>query len=192
MATKTDIANMALALLGTNPVTDIGDDTPAGFQSRVFFHSTVDRVVRNHPWKSTLKRVALTATTTPVFGYDYAYILPADPYCLKVWEMQEPEYRFKVENRLLLTDETTAKILYSFRPTIYGSLDPDLIAVIYYELAIQMCMALTRDRNLKKELIEDLTMRIEKDAKFNGAIEELQEEKSDEPSTWIQERNTVG
>ena len=103
--------------------------------------------------------------------------------------MQDREYKFTVENRRLLTDQTTAKILYSYRMENFGNADADFIKVVYYSLAIEIGYKLTKDKEVRMELKKDLREDVLPTARFNGAIERLEDKSWDDPTKWIRVRN---
>ena len=79
MATETTIINAALRRLGDKPITSRLDGSPAANAVNDLFDDARDALLRAHPWNFATTRVALMpSSTTPVYGFDYQYALPAD------------------------------------------------------------------------------------------------------------------
>ena len=131
MVTEVSICSNALRRLGDDPITSLTDDTERARLCNAFYEDARDLTLRSHPWNFAITRATLAQlSTTPAYGFDYMYALPTDPYCLRVLEMEYADYIFKIENdatngRVLLTDESTAKILYIAKitnPTLFDSM----------------------------------------------------------------------
>ena len=126
-------------MLGDEAITALTDDTTRARIANRIYAISRDALLRVHIWRFALKRVALARlATTPAWGFDYEYQLPAD--CLRVVTKEnEDDYPFKVESDHLLTDESTANILYVARITDTAAFDPlftnTLIAFLAYEFA---------------------------------------------------------
>ena len=79
---------------------------------------------------------------TPLFAWDFQFQLPTSPYCLRVLTlnddpaMGDPGDDFVVEGRVLLTDESSAKIKYIKRIT-----DPAEFDFMLYEALIRRMAA---------------------------------------------------
>ena len=85
------------------------------------------------------------------------YALPTDPYCLRVLEMEHPDFIFKIENdatsgRVLLTDEATAKILYIARVTDPTLFDAMFVETLTSKLAVDLAYAITGSAQLQAQM----------------------------------------
>jgi hypothetical protein len=108
-ASDIEICNLGLAKFGDKKITTITAPTcKEERECKVLYPLMRDTLTSSHPWNFAMKRADITGslTTTPAFGWDYAYTLPAD--CLRVWEFstdytENPD--FEIEGGLLLTDE---------------------------------------------------------------------------------------
>ena len=104
-----------------------------------------------HVWNSALERAELISAETPVFGWNYAYQLPAD--CIKVVEV-EPVSRFQVEKKNILSNEKNLLLLYVATPTDINNLDPLLAETIAMKLSVEIAETLTSKQGLKQELMQ--------------------------------------
>jgi hypothetical protein len=182
-----DICNLALSRLGAAPIVTLTEETQNGELCKRFYSVVYDRVLRTFAWKCAMERVALAAVTAPAFGWDYAFALPASPYCLRVIEMDDPSYEFDVEGRKLLTDRSTAKIRYISRAQT-GNLDPHCVQAVYINLAIELTHSIVGKDTIKNTLYEELLEKIMPDATKANMIEQLVPDYNKIKSGWIDAR----
>ena len=79
MSSETDVANVALRLIGQTPITNRTDGTANGNIIDDIFDDIRDDCLRYNPWNFATKRVELAkSSTAPAFEFDFAYPLPAD------------------------------------------------------------------------------------------------------------------
>ena len=145
MASKTQICNLALAQLGEERlILDISDGTPTAALCSILIDQIIDEVIIAGPWPSSTYRAEL-AQTTPFSNYDFTYgfILPEDPYCLRVLDTNNPESEYKVEGRTLVTDSPVIHIKYLGRPSDVSSLEPNLVRSIAYRLKEEIGYSIT-------------------------------------------------
>jgi len=158
MATDVSICSNALRRLGDSPITSLTDDTERARLCNAFFADARDSVLRSHPWNFAITRATLTKlTATPAYGYDYQYALPTNPYCLRVLGMEYPDYDFKIENdstfgRVLITNESTAKILYIARVTNAVLFDSMFVDVLTAKLAVDLAYPVTGSVQLQGQM----------------------------------------
>jgi hypothetical protein len=115
MADWTGIANMTLAHLGARQINDLlTDQSESARAIRGVYLNLADEVLYAHPWKVALQRFMLSADTTgPLWGPQYAYSFPTDPWALRVWTLGSDDvaflrggwnYHWEAEGRKILTD----------------------------------------------------------------------------------------
>jgi len=158
MATEVSICSNALRRLGDDPITSLTDDTERARLCNAFYQDSRDLVLRSHPWNFAITRASLAQLSdTPAYGYNYMYALPTDPYCLRVLEMEYADYIFKIENdatngRVLVTNESTAKILYIARitnPTLFDSM---FVETLTSKLAADLAYPITGSVQLQGQM----------------------------------------
>ena len=89
MATEVSICSNALRRLGDDPITSLTDDSERARLCNAFYEDARDACLRSHPWNFAITRASLTQLSdSPVYGYDYQFALPTDPYCLRVLAME--------------------------------------------------------------------------------------------------------
>jgi len=146
------ICNKALYLLGEDEIALLTDAVKPARVCNVLFEPVRDALLRQFPWNFAVKRAALSqSTSSPAFGFDYEYQLPAD--CLRVLEVQDSRISWKVEGRKLITNSDTISIRYIARitdPTQYDSQFVDLLSArLASELAIPLTDSNTRFQEMQ-------------------------------------------
>lgn len=158
MATEVSICSNALRKLGDDPITSLTEDTERARLCNAFYESSRDSLLRSHPWNFAITRATLTQlSTTPAYGFAYQYALPTDPYCLRVLEMEYQDYIFKIENlategRVLLSDESTAKILYIGRITDTALFDSLFVDTLTAHLSVKLAYPITNSTSLQLQM----------------------------------------
>ena len=185
MASKVDIANFALNSIGATTISSLSENTKAAIVINQRFDSVRDSVFRSHPWNSLITRATLSQDrSAPNFGYTYQYVLPTDPYCLRVLEFSNGTLTypmdnmtstdgspvFVIEGRKLLTNEGTVKIKYIGQVTDTTQYDSSLIDTLAARLAHEVCYAITGSTSLTNTTYSLYQEKL-KEARFVDATE---------------------
>lgn len=158
MATEVSICSNALRILGDDPITSLTDDTERARLCNALYQPARDSVLRSHPWNFAITRATLAQlSTTPAYEYAYQYSLPTDPYCLRVLSMEYQDYIFKIEHlagtgRVLLTDESTAKILYIAKVTDTVQFDSLFVDTLTAKIALELSFPVTNSVTLQAQM----------------------------------------
>lgn len=159
MANAVEIANSALARVGSEDIMSISDadDENARVVNR-HFNATVREVLRSHQWSSATQRLTLARlTAAPAFGWLYQYQLPTDfirAIKLNGDEVWDPIECWTIEGDKILTDETTAKLVYIYYDGATTSTFDDLLAeAISLKLAYKIGPVLTGDPVIADRLL---------------------------------------
>lgn len=158
MASKTDIANLALQRIGAKRIMDIDDTTSKGARTvRNVFEASVRKVSRLHKWTSLMDRAELgQLVDKPAFGWDLQYQLPADYIRIvefnriDVWSKKKE--LFTIEGSKLLTNEETAKIRYVRYVEDSTQYDDLFIEALAVEIASKIAVPIRQDEGLASEL----------------------------------------
>lgn len=161
-------------------MTTTSDETRQAKLINSVYDGLVDRVISHGYYPSTIRRATLSQLSeTPNHGYSYQYTLPANPFCLRVIAVNETsigDIDYKIEGNKLLTDESSVKIRYIARLDQEADMDPFLKEVLIYTLAYKICMPLTQDKQLKRELfaqMKDAEQQAQAAAALQGTPDEI-------------------
>lgn len=162
MASKTEICNQALALLGEDLLTtDVEvDQTPRAVLCRLTYDTALDALLILNPWTFAIVRKELTQLNEPPnFDYEVAYALPNNPWCLRPLEISETD-RWKVEGRRILADAVNLHLRYIARITDSGIYPGTFTAALAARIALDMSYAITGKPNVQRQMFELLRSRL--------------------------------
>jgi hypothetical protein len=152
--TQKDIADMALGLLGQEPLGSYDEDSRNGRTIRIFYESSRVGVLEDFPWSfSTTRQVLSPLSNTPVFGWDYQYALPGN--FLKeqyVNNSSDINVRYKIEGQKLLCNESTVRFIYTRDVTLVSEYSAKCIELMAAKLAAKACYQITQSRTEEQAL----------------------------------------
>lgn len=160
MTTLTNIANNALRHLKSQRV--IIDITLNGATENVLraaYPDVRDAVLRAHPWNCARRQFSLPAMgAAPLFGFANQYLLPADPWCLRVLSLnesdgRESDYDWVVSGRVLQTDMPAPATGWFIARIGEDQMDAQLADCIAAKLAHDCCGALGGSTARKDEML---------------------------------------
>lgn len=160
MASRTEIANLALTHLGEDPIIEITEQSDQAIAIDTIWDLARDTELRAHPWKCAMVLDTLAAeATAPAFGFLNSYQLPTDPFCLRVWRIGldddrfEDAFRFTVVGRKLHTDAgAPLKIRYTARITDTEQYDAMLVDALAYRIAAAVAYKLTNSSSVRADM----------------------------------------
>lgn len=111
MASPLDICNSALIKLGARQITALTQDIKEARLCNTRYPFIRDMVLENGNWNFATKRAELAQlVTSPVWGFDYAFQIPAD--CLSIIDIEHPEIEWQEEGDTIVSNSSTMKIKY--------------------------------------------------------------------------------
>jgi len=167
MASRTDIANLALIRLGAAPIVALDDGSVA---------AGVINTLRANLWHFSRARARLAQLADKsAFGFAAQYLLPAD--CLRllrvvgasIGPVNAPPYELSA-GRILIDHSGPLDILYIARVTDAGRFDALFVQVLAARLALEACERITQSNTKKQMLAEDYAQAL-KTARRANAIE---------------------
>lgn len=172
MASLTEIYNMALYMIGDNPIMDPTDmATDRGKICSGLYPMVRDSVLRDYPWRCARVRAILPQDVEkPKFGYAYQYTLPTDPKCIWVPKFLNENFEYEIEGNKILTNSPTCEIVYISRPNSTESFDSLLTECIALRLAAQIAPVLTGKANLSEILLKLYQFKIN-NAYYSDSVE---------------------
>lgn len=149
-----EICNLGLIQTGNETINDLTDNEVRAEVCNLAFDPTLREVLSLHPWNAAITRQALALTsTTPAFGYDYAYQLPTDPECLRALWINQSSTRprgdvYVVERDLVLTDAEEANLIYIGMVDDVTTLPDYLAQLVGFTLAARIAPKLPGGRGV--------------------------------------------
>lgn len=168
-----DICNLALAKIGTQVISSLGDSTQQARYCKRFYLQTLSEVLDDpYPWNFAKHRVTLSRSTTPPDSeWLYAYQLPSDfirLLKLNAWEPGAPDKNWNISGRMIHTDDEIAEIHYIRLVTDVSSFSPKFIEAVSVKLASNIVTPLTKDRGAQFSLLEQYYKLIKPEAQLSG------------------------
>lgn len=196
MATSTDIVNIALRRIGANRISSLENDSiKEAIAARDVYDEARRDLLNAHNWNFAIRRIQLTASATvPVFGWDYAYILPEDFIRLiSVHPHDNDEatvpYRLEYQtsdDRIIVCNATTVYIRYIFDiqdPNVMSASFRDTLA---WQMARELAAALSKSSSAA-ELADQSYRRALSRAKSIDGVEDYPDRMAE--GSWLTERN---
>lgn len=166
MPSRVDIVNHALTKLGEERIIALSDEVAAARHASAVFDLVLEGELQANSWAFSMRRASLAASATaPVWGYDFAYPVPANFIHLFYVDGQEenagrsefvgswdPVYR--VEGRQIVTNLAgPLKIIYTAMIEDPNEWDPGFRNAFAIKLAEVLCDPVTQNTT-KKQLLE--------------------------------------
>ena len=157
MASKVDIANEALLMLGANSITSFTDNDSNAVLVNRFFDGERDAVLRSHRWNCAIATANLASlATAPIIDWAFKFTLPTDPYCLRVLDVRTVSGDIKldhaIQGRELLTEESTVDITYIQRLEDATLFDALLHQAIVFRIAWKLAYPITRSHTVMSQM----------------------------------------
>lgn len=160
---RVDLANQALAHLSRDTLRDLDGTSPAAVQTKAHIQAAIEEVIEEYDWPQCRVIKQLTAVDiAELRGWTYAYAVPSDS--VFIWGLTDLVDNAVTKFEIGMSPDPDSDTLYIFAdaPGLsvrYGSrrasltrFSPQTIALMGMRLAIKVCMPLTKDKVLKREL----------------------------------------
>lgn len=173
MTSAVELVNNALIFLGQPLIQSLEQTTPpAAVFAATLYQSTLDEVLRAHPWNFAIDRVELAPlAAAPAYGYQFTFQRPAD--WLRTLETSAPDFRH--EGKRILANVSSLQLRYVRRVTDLTEWDALAAAAAARNLAAKLAYPLTKS-NTVQEAQWQMYVAILKQAKGVDAQEEPAEE----------------
>tara|TARA_Y100001951_G_C11259449_1_gene251564 strand:+ start:101 stop:679 length:579 start_codon:yes stop_codon:yes gene_type:complete len=157
MASKVDLANEALLLLGANTITSFSDNDSNAVLVNRLYASERDAMLRSHRWNCAITTANLASLAgTPIIDWQYKFTLPTDPYCLRVLDVRtitgDIKLDFAIQGRELLTEESTVDITYIQRLEDASLFDALLYQALVFRMAWKLAFPISRSHTVMAQM----------------------------------------
>lgn len=171
MATRIDIANLALIRASVQRIGDFAEESEPARHVRALWDSSRDAVLRSHPWGFARKRVYPALLDETPSGWEYAYARPADCLLIRMVvnpSSDAPDQAVKWEEGLsedgsriaILTDEEDAEIEYTARVENVALWDSVFVEAFTWRLAADLVATLKGDAGIARGLQQQAMMAV--------------------------------
>jgi hypothetical protein len=157
MASKVDLANEALLMLGANSITSFTDNDSNAVLVNRFYDGERDAVLRGHRWNCAINTANLASLSdTPIIDWAYKFTLPTNPYCLRVLDVRtvtgDIKLNHEVQGRELFTEESTVDITYIQRLEDTSLFDALLYQALVFRMAWKLAYPITRSHPVMSQM----------------------------------------
>jgi hypothetical protein len=193
MPSETDVANVALRLVGGTRITSFTQATPNANAINDIYSEIRDNLLE-FPWNFATQRVELARlTTTPSFKFDYGYALPSDwIYTISVHDNDGGfgTIDFREEQlagqKVLTTDSSAVYLTYVKRETNPNLMPPSFRIALSSALARNLAITIANSNVLE----DQLAARAEKDLAKAKSIDAMGSFPEPRPrGSWALSRN---
>src|SRR3989304_6401501 len=165
MPQEVDVFNVALSKIGAEPVDNVNDGSINAAHCNRLYPPLRKALLRSPHWNFAEDRAELVQGATPAFEFSFSYGLPPDLLKIKEYNGESLDTsnllltqilkRFKIEGRLLLTNDGEVKIVY-----VKDVKNPDQWASLFYQtittwLASDLALAIAKDENKSDKLLKE-------------------------------------
>lgn len=186
MASKVEIANRALQILGAKSITSLTEDSRNARSINLAYEPVKLAELRKHSWSFAMKRASLAANATaPIFTKTNSFPLPSDFLRLlpKDGEDLTNDLDWQIEGKSIVTDDAAPlKIRYIYDVTDPNEMDALFREAFSYKLAETLAEEITQS-NTKKADISSQYKDIIADARRVNAIERVAQNPPED--TWV-------
>lgn len=172
--TDTDIVNLALSFVSGNPITALGDvSTNEGKVANANYAAARDYVLVQRAWTFACKRAALVQDVgTPAMDFLYQFVIPSGVVrVIRVTDVNGQPLSsgaWKREGNFILTYELSVYAELLFRVVDTSLFPPAFCLAVAYQLAAQMGMAITENRQLQVDLDAMAQRKLKEAASVDG------------------------
>lgn len=191
MASKIEICNMALAILGQTDISSLKEDNQSARLCNQYYDSVRQQLIRAHDWgfAKTIDKLLKLGQEEVVNGFEYYYAKPAK--CLfvnKVFDKGTSQvnrkfktfYKPKLNQEVICTNIDNAYVEYVRDvedTTVYDSL---FIEAFSAGLATKIAMSLTGSTTLYQMAFETYKIALD-NARYSNKVEQLEDVEYDNP-----------
>nr|BDT27297.1 phage protein [Bacteriovorax sp. HI3] len=180
MASKVDICNEALSILGQKEIVSLSDESVEAYACNRHIDTVIKVILAGHPWNCVSEDFNLNRLSdSPVSEYKYYYQLPTGYLRLN---SVSPEQEYKIQGKKLLSNAESVQIncvVFNDNTDIYT---PELSSGIAHALAARLAYPMTSSVSMAERvqgLADDLISMAKSSNSFEGT------KRDNVKKTWI-------
>lgn len=178
MADVTEICNSALAKIGAARITALEEGSKNANLCAELYERCRDDLLRAHSWNFATARAKLAReATTPVFGFAYAYALPADwMRCVDAYGDAggAAQIIYRVEGDCLLSDADDAFLCYIRRVEDANLMPADFREALACLMARELAVPIAQSNTLEEKLEARFRTRLRRARTTDGLEDQLE------------------
>ncbi|MGD1878327.1 MAG: hypothetical protein ACFB13_12620 [Kiloniellaceae bacterium] len=178
MADVTGICNSALAKIGAARITALEEGSKNASLCADLYERCRDDLLRAHSWNFATARAKLARTAeVPVFGYAYAYALPADWIrCVAAQgsESGGPELVYRIEGARLLSDAEDVYLRYIRQVGDANLMPADFREALACLLARELALPIAQSNTLEEKLEARFRTRLRRARTTDGLEDQVE------------------
>lgn len=149
---KIEIANNALGELGENALSSLAEISLRAEAVNTHYDDTLEDLLGKNAWRFAVVKETLSRdVATPLNEWQYQYTLPAQ--FVRLVNLY-PRSDFEIYGAKIYTDASSLACDY-VKKVSESLFPPPFVRLVSLELAVRMCMTITRDVELKTRLQGD-------------------------------------
>jgi len=153
------ICNLALSKLGEQSITSLDDGSLEARFCSLHYPVVLQQILLLNNWNFATKQAQLTQlSSTPLFGWSYAYQLPADYSRMNQFNgfnLGDSLHSYEIQGNTLLTNDDQAQITYISNSPDQSLFTPGFCRAFVLLLASELCKPLAGTENLKTALLAE-------------------------------------
>lgn len=187
---QTELFNNALLSIGAKQVLSSDEESEERVICTHFYAQARDEVLLEYPWSCALKRASLALVEeSEGMELPYRYALPADPYCIRVVHLIDPETgkelpqeSWQKEGHSIWSRLNPCHLLYVARVEV-TELDPHVAEVLVYKLAAKIAYRIMQEVPIQNQMITLYAARLREAKALEGQLKGLRYER---PQLWTE------
>ena len=153
MASKFDICNQALVLVGANTITSFSENTTESKVASQLYETTLNTLLTRCRWRFATKQVQLSYdSTAPLGRWNSKHTLPADALVIHTISVSDNIIQYDRYNTYIYSDaDATDTVIADYTSSVTESELPEyFIQSLVFELASLFAGAIARNDNLSE------------------------------------------
>lgn len=176
---STAICNIALGLIGVDRIVDINGTSKVERDCKLIYDHARREVLEGYHWRFARKMVELARLSeTPLFGFSFAYSLPAD--CIRPINLSDKDTPFRVVgDQLHCNLQEDVYLEYTFDNKDAATFTGKFITSLSHRMAAPLALTIKKDKKLSQEMWDYYNALLPTNEADDARSENFEENRSD-------------